>query len=273
MQNYTKIQVAIESIKKKVPDFTPKIAIILGTGLSDLETALANFTKIKYEDIPNFPISTVASHKGCLLFGKIENVDIVIQQGRCHLYEGYSPSDVCTGLRIMQGLGAKSLIITNAAGALNPLWQVGELMLICDHINHTGYSPLTGTNHDVWGDRFPDMSCAYDLDYIDIAQKAALDIGLNLEKGVYIGVAGPQYETPAETRFFKQIGADAVGMSTVLEVISARHLGMKVLGISCLTNKNLPDCMIHAPLDSVIAVAQKASANLIRLIRQCLPKL
>lgn len=273
MQNPQEVQCAIAAIRAALPDVQPQVAIVLGTGLGDLAHALENTRSIHYADIPHFPPSTVESHVGRLLFGTLEGVPVVLQQGRCHLYEGYSPREVCMGVRVMRGLGAHSLVITNAAGALNPQWDVGGLMLTSDHINHTGRSPLTGLNCEAWGERFPDMSCVYDPTYLRHALEAATELGLRVERGVYVGLPGPQMESPAETRMLRTLGADAVGMSTVLEVIAARHMGMKVLGISCLTNKNLPDCMAPAPLEEVLRVAASAGNNLSRLIHKFITKI
>ena len=244
----------------------PRVGVVCGTGLGGLADALTDARPLPYSQIPGFPQSTVASHEGRFLFGRIGTVDVVLQQGRCHLYEGYAPEDVCMGVRVMAALGIESLVITNAAGALNPRWDAGDLMLITDHINFTGRSPLTGPNHDAWGPRFPDMSAPYDAAIGRIAMEEAARLGVRLERGVYVGVPGPQMETPAETRMYRQLGADAVGMSTVLEVIAARHMGLRVLGISCLTNKNLPDCMQEAPLEEVIRVAGEAGDKLTRLV-------
>lgn len=268
MQNSQEVQSAIAAVKAALPQVKPQVAIVLGTGLGELAHILENPRAINYADIAHFPLSTVESHVGRFLFGTLDGVEVVLQQGRCHLYEGYKPSAVCMGVRVMHGLGAHSLVITNAAGALNPQWDAGSLMLISDHINNTGLSPLTGPNCEAWGERFPDMSCAYDRDYLRTALDAATTLGLRVERGVYVGVQGPQMESPAETRMLRTMGADAVGMSTVLEVIAARHLGMKVLGISCLTNKNLPDCMAPAPLEEVLRVAASAGDNLSRLVHK-----
>ena len=244
----------------------PRVGVVCGTGLGGLADALSAPVALPYGRIPGFPQSTVASHEGRFLFGRIGQVEVVLQQGRCHLYEGYAPEDVCMGVRVMAALGVETLVITNAAGALNPRWDAGDLMLITDHVNFTGRSPLTGRNHDAWGPRFPDMSAPYDAELGRTAMEEAACLGVRLERGVYVGVPGPQMETPAETRMYRQLGADAVGMSTVLEVIAARHMGLRVLGISCLTNKNLPDCMKEAPLEEVIRVANEAGDKLTRLV-------
>lgn len=266
MQNHQEVQSAVSSARQRMASHAPRIGIVLGTGLGGLAEALTDVVTINYEDLPGFPQSTVASHAGRFLLGRLDGVSVLLQQGRCHLYEGYSPAQVCMGVRVMAGLGVTSLIVSNAAGALNPRFDAGDLMCITDHINKTGRSPLTGANHDAWGVRFPDMSCPYDPQYVRLAMDCAARLGIRVERGVYVGVPGPEMETPAETRYYRQIGGDAVGMSTVLEVIAARHMGLRVLGISCLTNKNLPDCMRDAPLEEVIRVAGRASAKLTALV-------
>ena len=259
------------------------IGLILGTGLSGLADRLAERVAVPYADLPGFPASSVDSHVGAFVWGRFptacgEDDDVpgrpvLIQQGRCHLYEGRTPAEVCMGVRVMAGMGVRTLIITNAAGALNPTFDAGSIMCMTDFINHTGHSPLVGCNCDQWGQRFPDMSMPFDADLRALAMETSAKMGLRLERGVYIGVRGPEMETPAETRMYRQWGADAVGMSTVLEVIAARHLGMRVLGLSCLSNKNLPDCMTPAPLEEIILVAAQAGKNLGRLIRAMVTKL
>lgn len=266
MQNHQEVQSVVSCARQRAPGAAPRIGIVLGTGLGGLAEALVDTVTIDYETLPGFPRSTVSSHTGRFLLGRLHGVEVMLQQGRCHLYEGYSAAQVCMGVRVMAGLGVTSLIISNAAGALNPRFDAGDLMVITDHINKTGRSPLTGANHDAWGVRFPDMSCPYDPAYVRLALDSAARLGLRVERGVYLGVPGPEMETPAETRYYRQIGADAVGMSTVLEVIAARHMGLRVLGISCLTNKNLPDCMRDAPLEEVIRVAGSASEKLTALV-------
>lgn len=204
------------------------------------------------------------------MLGDAGGVPLIIQEGRCHIYEGYGPADVCMGTRVMGALGIEGLIVTNAAGALNPRFDAGSVMLVTDHINFTGLSPLTGPNADSAGPRFPDMSAVYDPGLISLAEQAALSTGIRLEKGVYAGLAGPQLETPAETRMFRALGADAIGMSTVLEVIAARHMGLKVLGFSCLSNKNLPDCMAETSLEEIIETAGIAGKRLTTIIARLL---
>lgn len=279
MQNSQDVQLAAAALKSRLPRqfFTSKlmpVAIILGTGLSRiLDNSATDSIKIAFSEIPGFPVSGVASHKGEFQIFLWHNLPVICQMGRVHLYEGWSPAEVCMGIRIMATIGCKTLIITNAAGALNPNFPIPGLMAIADIINFTGLSPLTGQNYDAWGERFPDMSQPFDRLLLKMAQESALKEGIRLEQGIYIGVHGPEMETPAETRMYRQWGADAVGMSTALEIIAARHLGMDCLGISCLTNKNLPDCMQAAPLEKVIAAAEIAGDSLARLLQAILTKL
>ena len=258
------------------------VGVILGTGLSGLAEKMNDPIAVPYAELPGFPASSVASHAGAFVCGRFparcgeddgQGRTALIQQGRCHLSEGRNPAEVCMGVRVMAAMGVRTLIVTNAAGALNPNFDVGSIMCMSDMINHTGATPLAGPNCADWGPRFPDMSEPFDPDLRALALETACKMGLRLERGVYIGVHGPEMETPAETRLYRQWGADAVGMSTVLEVIAARHLGMRVLGLSCLTNKNRPDCMTPTPLEEVIAVAQTTGKQLGRLIRALMTKL
>lgn len=279
MQNQQEVQQTISALRsallaQKADLSQAPIALVLGTGLSQLAHALlkgADSVHVPFDELPFMPRPGVDSHAGFFVWGKLAGVSVLAQAGRCHLYEGRSTAEVCMGVRVMAGIGARAVVITNAAGALNPLFEAGELMCIADFINHTGVSPLTGPNYEGFGERFPHMGEPFDSKFRCLAQQAALKLGLRLEQGVYIGVHGPEMETAAETRMYRQWGADAVGMSTVLEVIAARHLGMRVLGISCLTNKNLPDCLAPAPLAEVIAVAEKAGDKLGRLLMEVLP--
>lgn len=274
MQNLQKVQKCVELISTLIPkEKRPKIGIVLGTGLGDFAEAAENKHIVPYAKLPDFPQSTVASHAGCFVFGEIAGVPVVMQQGRCHLYEGYSASDVCMGVRVMASLGIKALIVTNASGALNPQFPIGNIMLIEDQINMTGVSPLTGMNVDAWGVKFPDMSEPYDFALSRIVEDTALEIGLRLEKGVYIGTQGPQFDTRAETRMQRMMGADAVGMSTVLEVIAAHHMGIRVVGLSNLTNKNLPDCLAKVTLEEIIEVGKKMGEDLARLLSASLPRI
>lgn len=283
MQNPQEVQLAVEALRAALPDSAfgaeAPLGLILGTGLSGLAAALAGDAGgvgpcvAPFAQLPGFPLPGVDSHHGAFVLGRLGGRPVLAQQGRCHLYEGRSPAEVCMGVRVMAGLGVKTLVITNAAGALNPLFEAGDLMCMADQINHTGVSPIMGPNCASWGERFPDMSAVFDPELRALAQETAEHLGIRLERGVYIGVHGPEMETPAETRMYRQWGADAVGMSTVLEVIAARHLGMRVLGFSCLSNKNLPDCMAPAPLEEIIAVAGRAGAKLDRLLRALVTKL
>lgn len=276
MQNFQEVQLAVESLQRELPEdmleaMQGGCGLILGTGLSGLAASLAtDALEIPFAAIPAFPAAGVSSHKGSFLFSRLNHTGIAIQCGRVHLYEGYTPAQICMGVRLMRGLGISRLILTNSAGALNPLFKPGSLMLASDFINHTGLSPLTGANHDAWGERFPDMSAPFSASLTALAAAAALENRIYLEKGVYIGVHGPEMETPAETRMYRHWGADAIGMSTVLEIIAARHLGMKCISISCLTNSNLPDCMQPAPLASVLAMADKAAPALGCLLKAIL---
>lgn len=272
MQNFQDVQLAASALKARLPDWFRKrpgksLAIILGTGLSQLARAITTpDCRVPFEELPGFPVSGVESHEGAFITGWLGDMPVLAQLGRCHLYEGRSPAQVCMGVRVMASLGIRCLVITNAAGALNPLFEVGGLMCASDMINHTGTSPLSGANCPAWGDRFPDMGAVFDPRLREMANESALELGMRLENGVYIGVHGPEMETPAETRMYRQWGADAIGMSTVLEVIAARHMGMRVLGLSCLTNKNLPDCMEPAPLEEVVRVAGIAGARIAELL-------
>lgn len=214
----------------------PKIGIILGSGLGGLADLIDEPTSIRYEDIPNFPVSTVEGHAGRLVFGKLQNVDIVVMQGRFHYYEGYPIHDVVFPVRVMMGLGIENLIVTNACGGVNKSFVPGDLMLIKDHINYAGVNPLIGKNLDDKGPRFLDLTWAYDRELLNIARESAKKLSIDLKEGVYMWFTGPTYETPAEIKLASIMGADAVGMSTVPEVIVANHEGIRVLGISCITN-------------------------------------
>lgn len=274
MQNLKKVQNCAASLKDQLPQhFSAKIGIILGTGLGDFAEKATNRSVIDYEKLPGFPLSTVASHRGAFVAGSVNGVPVLLQQGRCHLYEGRSPEEICMGVRVMGLLGVKALIITNAAGAINPRFESGSLMLIEDQINFTGKSPLTGPDAEALGPRFPDMSRPYDPDIGRVLEDSALGQGIRLEKGVYFCIPGPQLETRAETRAYRLLGGDAVGMSTALEAIAAVHMGIRLAGISCLTNKNLPDCMEKATMEDIIATAKKTEGALQALLSAALPRI
>jgi len=251
----------------------PDVGIILGTGLGGLVEKVSITQSLPYEEIPHFPRSTVEGHAGRLIFGRCAGKDVVVMQGRSHFYEGHPLSRGTLPVRVMKRLGVEILIISNAAGGLNPMFAPGDIMVISDHINLTGQNPLIGPNLDPFGPRFPDMTAAYDRELIAMAEKVALEEKIGLRKGVYVGVTGPNMETPAETRFLRMIGADAVGMSTIPEVIVAVHSGMRILGISAISNVNLPDCMKPAPIEEVIANANRAGEKLICLVEGVLKNL
>ena len=252
---------------KNVVNTEPEIGIILGSGLGFLVEEIQNPTLLPYDDIPHFPTTTVEGHKGQLAIGELEGKNVVMMQGRFHYYEGYSMEDVVYPVRVMAQLGIKNLIITNAAGGVNVDFKAGDLMLITDHINLTGTSPLIGPNIKQFGERFPDMSEAYDPDLRKIAVSAAKDLTINLQEGIYAGVTGPNYETPAEIRYLRAIGADAVGMSTVPEVIVANHMGIKILGISCITNMAAGVLLEKLSHDEVVETANKVKGTFIKLIK------
>ena len=232
---YQKLMTCLESVRKKT-DFKPEVALVLGSGLGDFAERIQIEQIIKYTDIEGFPVSTVKGHKGRFVFGYVEKTPVVIMQGRVHYYEGYPMSDVVLPTRLMGLLGAKKLLLTNAAGGANPSFHPGDLMMITDHITTAVPSPLIGPNIDELGTRFPDMSEVYSKKLQDIIRKSAKDCGIPLQEGVYVQLTGPNYETPAEIRMVRSWGADAVGMSTACEAMAARHMGMEVCGISCITN-------------------------------------
>jgi len=246
---------------------TPRIGMITGTGLADLAQAMDIEHTISYEEIPHFPKSTVPGHAGLLLSGHLSGKSMLVMQGRFHIYEGYTVEEVTFPVRVMARLGVRYLLISSAAGGLDPHFRPGELMLITDHINLTGHNPLIGRYMEDPGRRFADMSSAYTSELAALAMKAALINGIHLHQGVYAGITGPSLETPAETRFLRLIGADAVGMSTVHEVIEAVHCGMSVLAIVAITNQNLPDCMAPISIEEILANAKMASSALTRLMR------
>lgn len=265
MEYKAKVERAAQFIQGKT-DFKPQIAIILGTGLGGIANVISPHIIIPYREIPYFPVSTAPSHQGQIILGTLEGKNIMAFQGRVHYYEGYSLQEVSFSTRVAALIGTKILIISNAAGGLNPLFREADLMAIVDHINLMGDNPLRGQNIDEWGVRFPDMVEPYDKKLIDLLERVALKERIKLQKGVYVAVAGPSLETAAETRFLRLIGADAVGMSTVPEVIAAIHHGLRVLAISVITNVNLPDNYQPAPIEKVVATAQKAETKLTKLI-------
>ena len=267
-----RIAAAVQVIRQRW-DKVPDVAIILGTGLGALAAQIETEVVIDYADIPNFPLSTVESHAGRLLCGTLGGRVVVAMQGRFHRYEGYSLQQVTFPVRVLRALGAGTLVVSNACGGMNPLWAPGDLMLIADHINLLGDNPLIGPNDDSLGPRFPDMSEPYDATLRAHAREVARAQGLTLREGVYVAVQGPNLETRAEYRFLRQVGADVVGMSTVPEVIVAVHGGMKVLGLSIITDQCLPDALAPARVEDIIAVAGKAEPQLTTLVQGVLERL
>jgi purine-nucleoside phosphorylase len=245
----------------------PYIGYLTGTGLGDSAESMDIDSAVQYEDIPHFPVSTVQSHTGRMLIGALAGCPAITMQGRFHLYEGYNPLEVTYPIRVMQQLGVKILILSNAAGGLNSAFKPGDIMLIADHINLTGESPLPGPNEESWGPRFPDMSRAYDQTLITMVEHIAAASGAKLQKGVYVGLKGPSLETPAEVKFLQTIGAEAVGFSTVLEVIAAVHGGTRVLGLSTITNVHNPEDPAPATVKEIIEVAKTATPRLKTIIK------
>jgi purine-nucleoside phosphorylase len=251
----------------------PEVAIILGTGLGALAGRIQADVTIEYAEIPGFPLSTVESHTGRLLCGRLGGKTVIAMQGRFHRYEGYSLQQVTFPVRVLRALGAETLVVSNACGGMNPLWAPGDLMLIADHINMLGDNPLIGPNDDRLGPRFPDMSNPYEPALRALAREVALEKRITLREGVYVAVPGPSLETRAEYRMLRAMGADVVGMSTVPEVIVAVHGGMRVLGVSIITDACLPDALEPATVEQIIAVASKAEPHLTELVQGVLERL
>lgn len=260
-------QEAAGAIRARAGGVAPSAAIILGSGLGALADGIAANAAIPYDEIPHFSRATVEGHAGRLVIGDLENRRVAALQGRVHFYEGYAMAQVVFPVRVMHALGARTLIVTNAAGGLNPHFRAGDLMLIADHINFMGTNPLIGPNEDALGPRFPDMSAPYDPALIEIARTAAAEEGIELHTGTYIGVSGPSYETPAELRMMRRWGADAVGMSTVHEVIAARHCGMRVLGLSAITDMATGETAAPITHEEVMATARRIEPVFVRLVR------
>jgi purine-nucleoside phosphorylase len=251
----------------------PKIALVLGSGLGAFADEFSNAVRIPYPKIPHFPRSTAIGHAGQLVFGSVEAIDVVAMQGRVHFYEGYSIKDVAFPIRVLVRMGVKAVILTNAAGGIKKDFTQGRLVVITDHINLQGANPLIGPNDEHFGPRFPDMSMAYDKKFRDLTLAQGRRLGINLGEGVYAALAGPNYETPAEIRYLRSIGADLVGMSTVPEVLAARHSGMRVLGISCVTNAAAG--ILDQPLDhkEVLGTAERIKGQFIGLLRAVIPNI
>ncbi len=262
-------QKAVETaghLRKQIPA-PPRIGLLTGTGLGDCAAFLNPSAVFDYQDLPHFSRSTVQSHKGQLLFGDVAGRSVMAMLGRFHLYEGYSAKQVAFPIRVMQELGVRTLILSNASGGLNPAFTPGEIMIIRDHLNLTGENPLVGPNEESWGIRFPDMGAAYDPELIKLAGKIAGAAEVPWQTGVYAGLKGPSLETPAEVRFLKTIGADAVGFSTIQESLAAVHAGMRVVGLSTITNVHNPDDPAPATLEEILEVAADATPRLAILVR------
>jgi purine-nucleoside phosphorylase len=267
-----RIKEAGEFVQSKTK-IKPRIGIILGTGLGGLIKEIEIESRLSYQDIPYFAVSTTAGNEGSLIMGKLAGKTIMAMQGRFHLYEGYSLQEITFPLRVMKYMGVNVIIESNAAGGMNPNFKAGDLMVITDHINLIGNNPLIGPNDDKLGPRFIDMCEPYDKELIELYEKVAMRERIRIHRGVYVGVSGPNLETPAEYRFLRLIGADAVGMSTVPEVIVAKHSGLKVLGISCITDECLPDKLEPVNLAKLIKVANLAEPKMTRLIKGILEEI
>lgn len=267
-----KIQDAVSYVKSKLTN-SPRIGIILGSGLGGLADRIENKQEIPYGDIPHFVTATAPGHKGQLVGGTIAGAPVLCMQGRLHFYEGHRMEDIVFPIRVMRALGVETLIVTNASGGINRDFQVGDLMLICDHINFMGTNPLIGPNNDAIGPRFNDMTYAYTPELRSLAKKAADELGVSLREGVYLGCTGPSFETPAEIRAFRVLGADAVGMSTVPDVIAAAHCGLKVLAFSLITN--MAAGVLDKPIDGkeVDEVGQRRGRELQSVIVRVISKL
>ncbi len=253
--------------------FKSEVAIILGTGLGGLVKEIDIEFALPYSEIPNFPVSTVEGHKGQLIFGTLGGKKVIAMQGRFHYYEGYSMKEVTFPVRVMKAMGIKTLFVSNASGGLNPKYKVGDVMMINDHINMFGDHPLLGPNVNELGPRFPDMSQPYNLHLRNLALKIALQNRIDLKEGVYVGVSGPTFETPAEYKMFRILGGDAIGMSTVPEVIVARHMDIAVFGISIITDSGVPGEIVEISHEEVQAVAMQAEPKMSLIIRELIPSL
>ena len=251
----------------------PKIGLVLGSGLGGFADELANATRIPFENIPFFPRSTAVGHAGQLVIGTIDGIQVAAMQGRVHLYEGYSAHTVAFPMRVFGRMNIRAVILTNAAGGINLEYKQGALVVLTDHINLQGQNPLVGPNDDRHGPRFPDMSQAYSKAYREIALKAAKNLGKTIYQGVYAGLLGPSYETPAEIRYLRTIGADLVGMSTIAETITARHMGIQVLAISCVTN--MAAGILDQPInhEEVLETGQRVKGDFVALLRAALPEI
>ncbi|MGA7722233.1 MAG: purine-nucleoside phosphorylase [Ignavibacteriaceae bacterium] len=268
----SKIKETLQVIRQKTTDEF-SVGIILGTGLGGLVKDIEVEFEIDYAGLPHFPLSTVESHRGKLIFGKIGDKKVVAMQGRFHYYEGYTMQQITYPVRVMKFLGVKTLLVSNACGGMNPLYKRGDIMLMVDHINLLGDNPLIGKNEDELGPRFPDMSEPYNYKLIELAETVALENKIKVQKGVYIAVPGPNLETRAEYRFLRDTGADVVGMSTIPENIVANHMGMKVLGLSIITDECFPDALKPANVEEIIAVAMKAEPRMTLIMKEVIKRI
>ena len=270
----TTVAEAVRAVRARTP-LVPEVAVILGTGLGGgaLADGLHAEAQIPYTDIPGFPLSTVETHAGRLVVGTLAGRRVAMMQGRFHRYEGYTLQQIGFPVRVLKALGARTLVVSNISGGMHPLWATGDLVLIADHINLLGDNPLVGPNNDAEGPRFPDMSAAYDPALRALAREAALELKVPLREGVYVAVSGPNLETRAEYRMLRGLGADIVGMSTVPEVIVAVHQGMRVLGLSIITDLCLPDALEPTSVEQIIAVARAAEPRLAAVVRAVLERL
>jgi purine-nucleoside phosphorylase len=266
------IQQVLGLLRDRIPADT-RIGLVLGTGLGGLADHLEDASFVSYQELPYFPHSTVESHPGNLTWGRLGGKKVLVLQGRFHLYEGYTAGQIAFPIRVLAALGITTLIISNAAGGLDPLFEPGDIMLITDQINYTGENPLVGPHLQSWGPRFPDMSQIYDPRLCALAKETAQEQKIPLRDGVYVGLKGPSLETPAETRFLISMGAQAVGMSTIMEVITAVQVGMRLLGFSVITNVNRPHCMEPITMESVIETAKKAEPKLMTLIEKIISRI
>ncbi|WP_025026157.1 purine-nucleoside phosphorylase [Caldalkalibacillus mannanilyticus] len=271
MNRLTMIKEAVASIQEKTT-VQPKIGLILGSGLGDLANEIQNPTIIPYGEITHFPVSTVEGHAGQLVIGELNGQTVVAMQGRFHFYEGYPMQEVVFPVYVMKQLGIELLLVTNACGGMNPAFAPGDLMIITDHINFTGTNPLIGPNYGELGPRFPDMSQAYTPSLVSFVEETAKQLDINVQKGVYVGVSGPTYMTPAELTMLANLGADAVGMSTVPEVIIASHTGLKVIGISCITDMAIGAELEPLTHEQVVEVANRTRPKFISLVKEIVAK-
>ena len=269
----TQFKESIDFIKHKIGDFEPEIGIILGTGLGGLVNDMEIEFQLMYSNIPNFPISTLEFHSGKLIFGTLSGKKVVAMQGRLHFYEGYNMKQITFPVRVLKLLGIQKLFVSNASGALNPDFRKGDLMVIEDHINLQPDNPLIGTNFDELGPRFPDMSAPYQKDLINKALQIAKEKNITCHKGVYVSVTGPNLETKAEYKYLRIIGADAVGMSTVPEVIVANHMGLPVFAISVLTDEGFPEDLQPVSLDEIIKIATVAEPKMTQILKELILQL